>query len=266
VPAKTPLSIFSATFGANAAMVGRRTAVIAASSGLVVSMGVTVADAAPVTSATVPASVTVAQQPVVRSAPAAAAVKAPVAAAVPVVSVATDATVSLARATLPAAVPPPPPPPPPPPVVEERETEQASRSSERAPVAEDSEDSDSDSQETSAAPAASGAGGDIISIAKQYLGIPYVYGGTSTSGFDCSGFTQFVFGKAGISLPRTSGAQSGVGTRVSRSEAQPGDLVWKPGHIGIYAGGNMMIDSPSSGGVTSLREMWSSDFQFIRVS
>ena len=79
------------------------------------------------------------------------------------------------------------------------------------------------------------------------MGVPYKWGGTTPKGFDCSGFTQYVFKKAGVSLPRTSSAQGKVGTKVSRSELRSGDLVMFPGHVGIYIGDGMFIHSPSPG-------------------
>nr|WP_272902383.1 C40 family peptidase [Brevibacterium daeguense] len=106
----------------------------------------------------------------------------------------------------------------------------------------------------------------VIAIAKQYVGVPYVYGGTSPSGWDCSGFTAFVYGKAGVNLPRTSSAQKAAGTVVSASEAKPGDLVYKPGHIGIYAGNGMMYDAGSSSSDTSYRShSWMGSVTYIRV-
>ncbi len=87
----------------------------------------------------------------------------------------------------------------------------------------------------------------VIAIAKDYLGVPYVWGGTSPKGFDCSGFTQYVYKKAGVSLPRTSSEQGKVGTKVSRSELRAGDLVMFPGHVGIYIGDGKFIHSPSPG-------------------
>ncbi|MGC8487147.1 MAG: NlpC/P60 family protein [Clostridia bacterium] len=94
-----------------------------------------------------------------------------------------------------------------------------------------------------APPATSGSlGPAIVQRALSELGAPYVWGGTTPAGFDCSGFVQWVFGQEGISLPRLSGQQYGVGTPVSRSALQPGDLVffttYKPGpsHVGIYIG------------------------------
>lgn len=87
----------------------------------------------------------------------------------------------------------------------------------------------------------------IVSTAFNYLGTPYVWGGTSPRGFDCSGFTQYVFRKKGIYLPRTSREQARVGERVSRSNLRPGDLVCFPGHVGIYIGNDQFIHSPRPG-------------------
>ena len=98
----------------------------------------------------------------------------------------------------------------------------------------------------------------VVNIARGLLGIPYVYGGSTPSGFDCSGFTQYVFRKAGISIPRTASAQQRAATRVSNPE--PGDLVFfgSPAwHVGIYTGNGMMIDSPKPGKSTSERRVFS---------
>ncbi|HSF98206.1 MAG TPA: C40 family peptidase [Ornithinibacter sp.] len=98
----------------------------------------------------------------------------------------------------------------------------------------------------------------VVNIARGLLGIPYVYGGSTPAGFDCSGFTQYVFGKAGISLPRTASAQQRAATPVSNP--QPGDLVFfgSPAwHVGIYTGNGMMIDSPREGKSTSERPLFS---------
>ena len=99
---------------------------------------------------------------------------------------------------------------------------------------------------------------EVVNIARGLLGIPYVYGGESPSGFDCSGFTMYVFGKAGISIPRTASAQQNAATPVS--DPKPGDLVFfgSPAwHVGIYTGNGMMIDSPRSGKSTSERAIFS---------
>ena len=95
-------------------------------------------------------------------------------------------------------------------------------------------------------------GGSVISIAAQFLGVPYVWGGTSPSGFDCSGLVQYVFARAGVSLPRVASSQQGVGTPVSRADLQPGDLVFfgSPAHhVGIYVGDGTMINAPYTGTV-----------------
>jgi peptidoglycan DL-endopeptidase CwlO len=112
---------------------------------------------------------------------------------------------------------------------------------------------------------ASAIGNSVISIASRYVGVPYVSGGASPSGFDCSGFTQYVFSLVGISLPRTADAQRAATTRVSNP--QPGDLVFfgSPAyHVGIYAGNGMMWDSPRSGKAVALRSIWSSSVTYGR--
>ncbi len=90
-------------------------------------------------------------------------------------------------------------------------------------------------------------GQKIVECAQQYLGNPYVYGGTSlTNGTDCSGFTQQIFKKFGISLPRTSGDQSRGGVSVSENSMKPGDLIFysngnRISHVAIYYGGGQII-------------------------
>ena len=87
----------------------------------------------------------------------------------------------------------------------------------------------------------------VVAYAKQFIGNPYVWGGTSlTNGADCSGFVQSIFKKYGVSLPRTSSAQSTVGSKVSLSEAQPGDLVFyakngRVNHVAIYIGDGQIV-------------------------
>ena len=118
---------------------------------------------------------------------------------------------------------------------------------------------------------ASGLGDRILDTASQYAGVPYVYGGTTPAGFDCSGFTGYVMRQVGVSLPRTANAQKSASTPVSRSQAVPGDLVFfssggRAYHVGIYAGCNQMWDAPRSGKPVQLRSIWSSAVTFGRVA
>ncbi|MBE3075125.1 MAG: C40 family peptidase, partial [Actinobacteria bacterium] len=98
----------------------------------------------------------------------------------------------------------------------------------------------------------------VLGIAASLAGIYYVYGGTSTSGFDCSGFTQYVFRRIGINLPRTAEQQRQFATPVSNPV--PGDLVFfgvPSYHVGIYAGAGRMWDSPRTGTTTGLHTIYS---------
>lgn len=95
----------------------------------------------------------------------------------------------------------------------------------------------------------------VIANAKKYLGVPYVWGGTSPSGFDCSGFVQYVFRSVGISLPRVSSAQQDVGQQIPLSQVQPGDLIFRGNpahHVAIYIGGGQYIHAPQTGDVVRI--------------
>lgn len=158
------------------------------------------------------------------------------------------------------------PPPPPPPVVEEEPEPEPEEAASRSRSAEPAAPAADAAPEPIGAPAPASANGSaIVEIASSLVGIPYVWGGTTPSGFDCSGFTSYVYAQVGITLPRTSGAQRYAGVEVPRDQAQPGDLIWSPGHISIYAGGNLQVDAPTPGKSIQIREIWQSNPKFIRV-
>ena len=106
----------------------------------------------------------------------------------------------------------------------------------------------------------------VLSTASNLVGTPYRSGGTTPSGFDCSGFTQYVFAKAGKSLPRVTTAQQAAATPVSNP--QPGDLVfwgYPAYHVGIYVGNGMMIDSSQPGVPVAMRKVYRSPSGYARV-
>lgn len=153
-------------------------------------------------------------------------------------------------------------PPPPPPVVEQA----ASRSATRTAIGATTPAAPAEPAPAVNVPAS--VGGGVLGIAAAYSGIWYVYGGSTPAGFDCSGYVQFVFGQAGISLPRTASAQMYATTRVSNP--QPGDLVFfgdgnSAYHVGIYAGNGMMYDSPRTGAQSGLHSIWTTQVVYGRV-
>ena len=244
----TPLTEFAAAASDQMGTVGRRTAVVAASSGLVVSMLGTAAGAAPggdagALPAVDTAALTASARAVLNTAP--------------VVTAPVDAAWTFDAPAVTAETPPHPPP-------DKVKPVAASRSAVRAATAEAAATTEAPAETGGAVPQ-SVAGNAVLEIAARYVGAPYVGGGSSPDGFDCSGFTGYVYAQLGIELPRTSSGQKAAGTIVSRADALPGDLIWSPGHISIYAGGDEQIDSPRPGKTIQFRSIWQSSPVFIRI-
>ena len=117
------------------------------------------------------------------------------------------------------------------------------------------------SVEAPLAPAPAARYGGVVGVAMQFLGTPYVWGGASPSGFDCSGLIMYAYAQVGVSLPHHAASQYGMGVPVSRDQLQPGDLVFFNGlgHAGIYIGGGQFIHAPHTGDVvkiSSLSDSW----------
>lgn len=113
-------------------------------------------------------------------------------------------------------------------------------------------------------------GAKIVAYAYRFKGLPYLWGGNGPYSFDCSGFTKYVYAHFGIDIPRTSETQAYVGTKVSRSQLQQGDLVFFMNssgdihHVGIYVGGGCFIHAPKTGDVIKISSLDRTDFVFGR--
>jgi cell wall-associated NlpC family hydrolase len=105
----------------------------------------------------------------------------------------------------------------------------------------------------------------VFAVAQQYIGVPYVYGGATPAGFDCSGLVMYVYAQFGISLPHSSAGQGAAGTRISEADAVPGDLVIMPGHDGFYAGNGMILHAPYEGASVRIQPIWTSDYYIVRI-
>ncbi|GAA1158980.1 C40 family peptidase [Ornithinicoccus hortensis] len=118
---------------------------------------------------------------------------------------------------------------------------------------------------TSATPPSTGVTGEtVLTEGRKYFGIMYKYGGNTPAGFDCSGYTQYVYGQLGYTLPRTVAAQKAKATPVS--SPQKGDLVfWGSYHVGIYAGNGYVYDSGKPGLPVQKRKIWSGVSGYGRV-
>ena len=147
---------------------------------------------------------------------------------------------------------------------EQAQAEQAAAEQAQAAPAVSTED---EAAESTAVPASSavpqGVGSDAVAIGSNYLGTPYAWGGGAPGGFDCSGFVSYVYAQMGIALPHQSGDILNSGTVISASEARPGDILWWPGHVGIYAGDGQVLHSTPGPGV-SITNIWGSP-TYLRV-
>ncbi|MDX6550910.1 MAG: peptidoglycan DL-endopeptidase CwlO, partial [Gaiellales bacterium] len=105
--------------------------------------------------------------------------------------------------------------------------------------------------------ASTGLGQRAVSLARRELGVPYVWGGESPAGFDCSGLVAYVYGRLGVSLPRVAASQYRAGPHIPRSMLRPGDLVFFHGlgHVGIYIGGGRFIHAPHTGDVVRVSSL-----------
>lgn len=103
-------------------------------------------------------------------------------------------------------------------------------------------------------------GNAVLSAAYSKLGTPYKWGAEGPNAFDCSGFVKWCYAKVGISLPHSSSGQKNAGTQISVSAAEPGDILWKSGHVGIYVGGGKYIHAPQTGDVVKISSVSGSGF------
>lgn len=230
----TPLTVLGQAVAGSAGQVGRRSAIVAASSGLVLTIAAPAAMAAPDAVALPQVDV----QSLTQQARLALDVQ-------PGVVVPADVEWTMAATEVTGTKPAPPPPP--------------------APVRSTST-ARSTARTSTEAPAPAVSGNAVLAIAYRYIGVPYVSGGTTPAGFDCSGYTQYVYAQLGISIPRTSSAQRYAGTVVSRDEMQPGDLLWWPGHVGLYAGDGQYIGARSPGVPLKVSPIYDQGYIAIRIA
>ncbi|WP_194291421.1 C40 family peptidase, partial [Cumulibacter manganitolerans] len=119
----------------------------------------------------------------------------------------------------------------------------------------------------SAGTGGSGTAQGAVQAALSKLGSPYVWGAAGPNSFDCSGLTMWAYGQVGVSLPHSSSAQAAAGTTVPLSSLAPGDIVWMPGHVGMYIGNGQVVHAPTTGDVVKVVALSSMGWQKgIRVA
>ena len=105
----------------------------------------------------------------------------------------------------------------------------------------------------------------VFNVALQYQGVPYVYGGATPAGFDCSGFVMYVYAQFGISMPHSATAQANMGTKIAVEDAVPGDLVVSAGHIGFYAGNGMILHASRPGTPLRIGPIYADNWSIVRI-
>jgi cell wall-associated NlpC family hydrolase len=166
----------------------------------------------------------------------------------PAVHIATDAELPTEGGTV--HVTPPPPPPPPEPEPEPVAIEATQDANEAAPPP--------------ATNTGSSIGAIIVAAARAQVGDAYVYGASGPDSWDCSGLTAYAYAQAGIALPHQSAAQAAMGTPVN--DPQPGDLLYQPGHIAVYAGNGTVIEAATPATGVTERPIWQVGATFIRIT
>ncbi|MFZ4842584.1 C40 family peptidase [Mycetocola saprophilus] len=106
----------------------------------------------------------------------------------------------------------------------------------------------------------------VFSEALKYQGVPYVLGGATPAGFDCSGFVKYVFAKFGIALPHNADTQGRMGTKINVADAVPGDLVVSAGHIGFYAGNGMILHASRPGVPLRIGPIYAKSWSIVRIA